>query len=151
MSGMNIEPLRSAADADWLALRMALWPDGTVQAHLDEMAGFLDEPARFAQFIARDDDGRALGFVEASIRSDYVNGTEHSPVAFLEGLYVVPAARRDGVARDLVAAVSAWATARGCRELASDALIDNTLSHDVHRSLGFIETERVVYFLKRLG
>jgi len=31
-----------------------------------------------------------IGFVEASLRSEYVNGTSTSPVAFLKGLYVVP-------------------------------------------------------------
>ena len=39
-------------------------------------------------------DGSAIGFVEASQRGDYVNGTSTSPVAFLEGLYVEPSARR---------------------------------------------------------
>ena len=31
-----------------------------------------------------------------------------------------------------------------------DALIDNVDAHRVHRALGFVETERVVYFCKRL-
>ena len=39
---------------------------------------------------------------------------------------------------------------KGCTELASDALIDNTLGHQMHRGLGFDETERVVYFKKSL-
>ena len=38
----------------------------------------------------------------------------------------------------------------GWRELASDALLDNEISHSVHRALGFEETERVVFFRKRL-
>ena len=49
-------------------------------------------------FIALSDDGRPLGQAEVSVRSDYVNGTETSPVAFLEGPYVIPAAGRSGVA-----------------------------------------------------
>ena len=43
-----------------------------------------------------------------------------------------------------------WARARGCRELASDALIDNEISQRTHRALGFRETERVVYFTRPL-
>ena len=35
-------------------------------------------------------------------------------------------------------------------ELASDAGIDNTVSHGMHTGLGFEETERVVYFRKDL-
>lgn len=38
----------------------------------------------------------------------------------------------------------------GCREFASDALAHNQLSHAMHRSLGFEETERVVFFRKVL-
>jgi aminoglycoside 6'-N-acetyltransferase I len=39
----------------------------------------------------------------------------------------------------------------GCTELALDALIENTGSHAMHEALGFVETERVVYFVTRLG
>lgn len=87
-----------------------------------------------------------LGFVEASIRTDHVNGTESSPVAFLEGLYVEPSARRRGIARALVREVATWAKEKGCTELASDTQIDNVKSQSVHVRLGFRETERVVYF-----
>ena len=91
------------------------------------------------------------GFIEASVRRDYVNGSETSPVVFVEGLYVTPERRHRGVARALVAAVESWGKAQGLRELASDALLDNTQSHAMHQALGFSETERVVYFRKPLA
>jgi aminoglycoside 6'-N-acetyltransferase I len=50
----------------------------------------------------------------------------------------------------LYEAIGDWARARGCRELASDALLDNEASQRAHRALGFEETERVVYFSKKL-
>lgn len=146
---IKILPL-TAADADWLQLRRALWPETSVRDHKDEMHDFIADRGRYAQFIARTVAGDALGFVEASIRTDYVNGTESSPVAFLEGLYVKPRARRQGVARKLVSAVERWARDVGCRELASDALLRNRASHAMHLKFGFAETERVVYFNKRL-
>jgi aminoglycoside 6'-N-acetyltransferase I len=114
------------------------------------MEAFLAQPERFVQFVAYAEQGQPVGFVEAALRHDYVNGTESSPVAFLEGVYVTPTHRRRGVARSLVAAVTGWAIEHGCRELASDAAIDNELSHRMHHSLGFAETERVVYFRKVL-
>jgi GNAT superfamily N-acetyltransferase len=79
-------------------------------------------------------------------RVDYVNGTNSSPVVFLEGLYVEPAARRNGVARALVGGVEDWALAERCSELASDSQLENVVAHAVHRALGFEEMERVVYF-----
>jgi aminoglycoside 6'-N-acetyltransferase I len=147
---LRLRQCMSVDDADWLALRSALWPDCPQAQHLDEVRSFIAEPGRFAQFIAEDAAGRAVGLAEVSIRSDHVNGTEHSPVPFLEGLYVVPEARRAGVAAALVEAVIGWARAQGYVELASDTQIDNTLSQTVHARLGFEETERVVYYRKPL-
>lgn len=146
-----ILPCASVSQEGWLELRRALWPQGTAAEHLAEMQAFLDDPGRYAQFLAHGADGRPAGFVEAALRTDYVNGTDSSPVVFLEGIYVAPAYRRQGVAAALVAAVAAWALDKGCSELASDALLENTASHAMHAALGFEETERVVYFRKRLA
>ena len=148
---MNPEPLASVDDADWLSMRLELWPHCPREQHLEEMASFLREPGRFAQFIVRDPSGRGIGFAEASIRIDYVNGTSSSPVAYLEGLYVVPEARGLGAARRLVRAVSEWALAMGCTELASDTQPENLVSQAVHTRLGFVETERAVFFCKKLA
>ncbi len=100
--------------------------------------------------LAIDSNNAVVGFAEAGLRVDPVNGTDGSPVGFLEGLYVVPTWRRQGIGRALVQAVEQWTRSRGCFELASDALLDNRESHAAHAAYGFKETERVVYFNKRL-
>lgn len=141
-----------AGDVAALArLRAGLWPDEDEAGHLEEARDALDHADRAAAFLAFDADGAAIGFAEASLRHDYVNGTDDSPVGFLEGLYVAPAARRRGVGAALVAAVERWTRERGCAELASDAALDNADSHAAHAAYGFEETERVVYFRKLLG
>ena len=145
-----IERCATSGHRGWLELRRELWPDCADGEHLAEMAAFCREPERFAQFVAYDESGRPAGFAEAAIRRDYVNGTNASPVAFLEAIYVVPGARRRGVGRALVEHVERWARESGCNELASDALLDNRVSHAVHQALGFAETERVVFFRKDL-
>jgi L-amino acid N-acyltransferase YncA len=145
-----IHPCTSVEEPGWLEMREALWPHASRVEHLAEMASLLAEPGRYGQFVARAPDGEPCGFAEAAIRTDYVNGTSSSPVAFLEGVYVSPGHRLGGMARALVEAVQQWARARGCRELASDSLLDNAQSHAMHRALGFEETERVVYFRKEL-
>jgi aminoglycoside 6'-N-acetyltransferase I len=134
----------------WLEMREALWPDAKADEHRGYMAICLAQPERFLQLMVYDEKRQALGFIEGSIRSDYVNGTESSPVGFVEGVYVVPAMRRQGVARQLFDAIADWARARGCRELASDALLENETSQHAHKAMGFRETDRVVYFTKRL-
>jgi len=134
----------------WLEMRVALWPDATADEHRGYMAICLAQPERFLQLMIYDERRQPIGFIEGSIRSDYVNGTESSPVGFVEGVYVVPGLRRQGVARRLFDAIADWAKARGCRELASDALLENVTSQRAHLALGFKETDRVVYFAKSL-
>jgi len=145
-----IERCTAVDQPGWLDLRQTLWPDGTADEHRDYMAITLAQPDRFLQLMVYDARRRAIGFIEGSIRGDYVNGTASSPVGFVEGVYVVPAWRRKGIARRLFAAIGDWARARGCRELASDALLDNEVSQRAHLALGFRETERVVYFARPL-
>jgi len=147
-ANVRIIPPRRNNDSSWLSLRRSLWSETSEQEHLREMS---DALARgHCILLAVDERDLAIGFVEASKRNDYVNGTAGSPVGFLEGLYVQSSHRRQGIGRALVSAVSSWAAAQGCSELASDSLMENVAAHAVHRALGFVETERVVYFCKSL-
>lgn len=148
---VRIARAEAADAADWTAMRTALWPSGGNGAHAADIAQLLADAGETINLIAREDDGTALGFAEAALRRNYVNGCKTSPVAFLEGIFVTPEARGQGVARALVAAIEAWAREQGCTEFASDAATDNVVSHDMHRALGFAETQRVVFFRKVLG
>ncbi len=145
-----IREITSPEQPGWLELRLLMWPDEDRATHLTEMATFCADPERFRQFIAYSEQGETRGLIEVTVRTDYVNGTQSSPVAFLEAIYVVPEARRQGIARFLISAAEQWAWSRGCTEFASDAFIENQTSHAMHRALGFQETERVVFFRKLL-
>ncbi|GAM02494.1 aminoglycoside 6'-N-acetyltransferase [Sphingomonas parapaucimobilis] len=134
---MIVTPAAPEHRERWLALRATLWGD--------EAGNSTDLPEGGGNFVALAD-GRVIGFAEAAVRHDYVNGCDTSPVLFLEGLFVDPDHRRRGVAGALVAAVADWGRAQGCSEFASDAELENVDSHAMHRALGFVETERVVYF-----
>lgn len=146
---MRIEAATFETLEDWLELRQALWSWGLAEHRAEALAALANPGA--VTFLARDDRGRAIGFAEATLRHDYVNGCTTSPAGFLEGIFVKEPNRRRGVARALVKAVEDWTLSRGCRELASDAWIDDGNSHRMHERLGFSETERVVYFRKSLG
>ncbi len=135
----------------WLQMRCALWPDCSPADHMKEMATLLSQPGRFLQLVACDGSERPVGFAEASLRSDFVNGTSTSPVAYLEGIYVVPEARRRGVAKSLVSSIAEWAVVAGCQEMASDAALENVASQAAHKAMGFEETERVVCFCRSLA
>lgn len=134
---------------DWLRMRRALWPDCPLEEHqaeMDEIMGSAD----LAVFVALRDGGQAGGFLEASLRN-YAEGCATRPVGYIEGWYVDPEWRQQGVGAALVRAAEAWAVARGCREMASDAEIENTVSHRAHLALGYEEVERLVHFRKWLA
>ena len=86
---------------------------------------------------------------ELSIRS-IVEGCSSGRVAYLEGWYVVPEARRRGVGRALVEAAEAWGREQGCTEFGSDTQLDNLDSAAAHRALGFTEVEQIRCFRKVL-
>ncbi|MDQ5857015.1 MAG: GNAT family N-acetyltransferase [Acidobacteriota bacterium] len=134
----------------WLRMREGLWPDemGSHATEIEQFfAGTLSMP--LAVLIAGDDSEKPVGFAELSIRN-YAEDCVTDRVAYLEGWYVVPEARRRGVGRALVAAADEWARSQGCTEFASDALIDNEASAAAHRALGFEETVQIRCFRKQL-
>jgi aminoglycoside 6'-N-acetyltransferase I len=117
--------------------------------HAAEMVEWVARPDAVV-FVAEREGGRGLaGFAEVATRP-YADGCETSPVAYLEGWYVDPDARRHGVGRALVRAAEGWARERGLREFASDALLENVISQRAHEALGFVEVERAVRYRKPL-
>jgi len=145
----RIRPVTTTDRTAWLEMRRALWADGA-DSHGPEIdrffAGDRREPAEV--LIAFEDDA-PIGFVELSIRN-IVDGCHTGNVGYLEGWYVVPAARRQGAGRALMAAAEAWARQQGCTEFGSDAELDNHVSLAAHRALGFEETSRAQNFRKVL-
>ena len=105
---MEIQEISDPSDVDWLAMRGQLWPTSDVSQHEAELETLLADPSRVGAFVAMSPERRAIGFADVSLRSDYVNGCASSPVAFLEGIYVRPEFRRQGVARQLCEAAERW-------------------------------------------
>lgn len=149
---VRVRPVTKEDAPAWLRMRDALWPDYANTWHADEIqqffAGKLKMP--LAVLLAEDDAGKPLGFVELSIRN-YAEDCVTDRVAYLEGWYVIPGARRRGVGRALIAAAEEWGRQQGCTEFGSDAVIDNEISAAAHRALGFTETARIRCFRKPLA
>lgn len=147
---MVVRKTHDTSDAEWLELRGEFIPELTpVQQH-EFIQSFARDSSAFAAFIATAEGGEAQGFAEVSIRQDYVNGCQHRPALYLEGIYVKPRFRGRGVARILCLAAEHWGLEQGCKEFASDVYLDDENSLAAHAGLGFEETERVVYFRKKL-
>ena len=146
---MTVRPYRDTDWAAWLRMSVALFPE---HAAAELAAGMAESRRRtdLEVFVAERDDGTLAGFVEVGTRP-YADGCDTSPVGYLEAWYVDPDMRREGVGRALVAAAEAWARGRGYSEMASDARLDNTVSHAAHRRAGYEVVDRVVQFRKDLS
>lgn len=129
-------------------LACLLWPDHTESEMQADMADLLAKPD--AAFFLAYAEGRAVGFAQCQLRYDYVEGTESSPVGYLEGIYVMEDYRKQGFARALLGACEAWAKEKGCDEFASDCELDNAESLRFHQKVGFAETNRIICFAKKL-
>ncbi len=147
---VTIRETQDTSDPDWLSLRGEFIPELEPQQQSDFLQAFARDSTAFCAFIATDEQGLAAGFAEVSVRTDYVNGCHHRPALFLEGIFVRPERRGQGIARALCAAAEQWGRDQGCREFASDVYTDDSNSLAAHAGLGFEESERVVYFRKPL-
>lgn len=147
----TVRPANRSDAAAWLQLRHALWPDSSEAEHREDIDRFLFGHARepLAVLLAEDVTGRAVGFVELSIRA-YAEGCRSDRVAYLEGWFVAPEARGLGVGRALIAAAEKWGRSQGCKEFASDARPDNARSAAAHRALGFTDVGLLRCFRKDL-
>lgn len=138
-------------------MRALLWPDCPAEQHAGEITPFLgadsagwSAPFRtVAAFVAVRPEVGLCGFLEASIRP-YVEDCDTWPVGYIEGWFVDADVRRQGIGGQLLAAAEKWAADHGCKEMASDAQIENQVSLDAHKSLGFEESSRCVHLRKRL-
>ena len=141
---MRIREYRPADRRAYQALREKLWPDCT---DADNDSWFARNDA--TTFLAERPDGSLCGFVEVGSRA-YADGCDSSPLGYIEGWWVDADVRRQGVGRALIAAAERWSRSKGYTEMASDALIDNDVSHASHKALGYEEVERLVVFRKSL-
>jgi len=129
-------------------LAKMLWPDNAFEElHNLFLELIKDEDA--VLFLAIEND-EYIGFAQCQLRYDYVEGTNSSPVGYLEGIYVLEEYRHHGIGQELVCACENWSKSKGCKEFASDVEFRNTASYEFHLKLGFIEQNKLICFSKRL-
>ena len=130
------------------AMALELWPGQTAEEMGADLKTIMEkEDAAFFLLLV---EGRVIGFAQVSLRRDYVEGTETSPVGYLEGIYVKPNHRRRGLGRSLVTACEVWLRRKGCEEFASDCELSNEESLLFHLHTGFLEANRIICFTKKL-
>ncbi|MDX1451648.1 MAG: GNAT family N-acetyltransferase [Oleiphilaceae bacterium] len=134
----------------WASMRTKLWPTSVGQ-HIGELQEYFDGNSIDIEqaYLLFSKEKQAIGFIELNIR-EFAEGSRHPRVPYVEAWFVEQAFQSAGGGTMLMTKAEMWAKGKGFNELASDTEISNTKSILIHNKLGFIETERVVCFLKKL-
>jgi len=133
---------------EWVNLGMMLFPDSSFDEEFDLHRKILAAENHVGLLYQKNN--QYVGFMYLSIRNDYVNGADTSPVAFVEAIYVLPDYRQQGIGKEFIEYAGKYAKQKGITQLASDCFVDNNLSENFHKSCGFIEKERVICFVKNI-
>lgn len=129
-------------------LAMNVWKESSLKelvAEFEQMTKSNDAVA-FILFIEE----QAVGFAQCQLRHDYVEGTNTSPVGYLEGIFVEKEFRHRGYASELLLKCEDWVKTKGCLQFASDCELDNIDSLAFHLKVGFTEANRIICFTKQL-
>ena len=129
-------------------LAVLLWTDNSVDKLSDEFSAILSKDD--VQIFVKWADDMPVGFAQCRLRYDYVEGTETSPVGYLEGIFIMESYRNRGYAKELLNRCEMWAKDKGCKEFASDCELDNDISFRFHKAMNFRGTNRIICFTKKL-
>jgi len=94
-------------------------------------------------FAARGDEGELTGFTQLYCSFCSV---ELKPLVYLYDLFVVPAARRRGVARALMDAAKQFAETQGADRLQLETAISNTQAQTLYEDLGYKKDTEFFYY-----
>lgn len=130
------------------SLAIKMWTDNTLEGLTREFEKIIESENSAVLLMTAGT--KPMGYAQCQLRHDYVEGTDSSPVGYLEGIYIAEDYRRQGCARKLLEKCQIWAKEQGCTEFASDCEIDNENSYKFHLKMGFIEANRIICFTKQL-
>ena len=134
---------------EWLSMGVALWPRHKRKG-LEKVFRAELKSHKHKHFLAQNESGEYLGFINLALRSDYVQGSSSSPVGYVEGIYVKPKYRKQGVAKELIKQAEKWAKKQGCKELGSDTELSNIDSQKFHKNLGFKKADVIVHYIRKI-
>ena len=129
-------------------LAVLMWNNASVDDLANEFSELLSRDN--AQIFLEYENDIPVGFAQCQLRSDYVEGTETTPVGYLEGIFILENYRNRGYAKELLNECEKWAKDKGCKEFASDCEIDNDNSFKFHMAMNFTEANRIICFTKKL-
>jgi aminoglycoside 6'-N-acetyltransferase I len=128
----------------WLGLRKLLWP-GDDAMHVGEMRAILASDIQIA-FLVLSEEDQAVGFIEGAI---YLNPPQD--YGYVEGWYVLPAFRGQGLGGELLGALEQWFLHQTISLSLSDTIpAEYPLSPAAHARYGYREYATMKIYIKQL-
>ena len=106
----------------------------------------INQPAGTAIFVAEDEKGVALGFINLQTGNDYYNREAHGHIA---DVIVAPEGEGRGIGRRLIEKGEEWARAQGYRWLTLSVFAQNLQAREVYKRLGY--GEDIMKYVKELS
>lgn len=142
---MSIKSVTEETVSVWGSFASSVWQTGK-QVLMEQFA-----EGKFPfEFLYYSSSGIAVAWISLSLRHDYVEGCQFSPVAYVEGIFVHPDYRGQGIAAELLDFADSWAKSHGARELASDTDFENSHSQAFHTKNGFREVSRNIHYVRKV-
>ena len=152
----NISTVKKGIELADKTIRVLLEDEGCAERFPYDIVDELKK--EFMQYLEKNDtviyvcylENEIIAFAQCQLRYDYVEGTNSSPVGYLEGIYVDSMYRKQGIATKLLEKCEKWSHEKGCTEFASDCELNNRVSFNFHLRAGFEEANRIICFRKKI-
>jgi aminoglycoside 6'-N-acetyltransferase I len=141
---LNIDKLKKDDEKDYFKLIKKLWND-IVDDEINAItkASYQNKDIVYVAKVK----GQVVGFINTSIRHDYVEGSTKNQTGYIEGIYVEEPFRNNQIAKRMVHfAIDAFYS-QGIIEVGSDVEIDNTDSMAFHEKIGFKDVGTIKHYL----
>ena len=134
----------TAADLkSWVDMRHELWGGDLGQLET-EAHGILSSPTEYC-LLATKGSGEYIGFIEVSLRH-----TEHHTYGYIEGWYVAPAHRKQGIGTALIDQAEQWLLHNLVEAIFSDTdQASYPVSLPAHAHSGYIPIRNFTLFKKK--
>ena len=146
--GFQISSLTPSDFEDWVSFSLALFPNASKE-EMEVDLKRIEQLDKYQTYLAKID-GKAIGYVTITLRTDHVEGASTTPVGYMEAIYVKPQYRKHGIARALFLEGQAWCKENGCSEMGSDTWHWNKDAQAFHGKLGFKKEDVLVHFYKKI-
>ena len=140
---IKIKKLNSKHLAMWVELRSAFFTEKSHKTLKNEAIAMLENKKARAFGLFK---GKTL-VAFAEVKKCRINGVK---TALLAGIYISQGYRQWGLDKKLLNAVEKWAKEHSLNEINASININEKRSISNYKSLGFSETERVVFFRKTI-